>query len=318
MQQEFQATELLWALGSLCGLHQRNFSAELLAREFPPVRVGASAAPNAPPSYPESTLLHAAARLGFRVKRITLQAHDCASLPLPMLIQTTSPGNKTADLAFDAEQNHPIAPGIHEKLAINLIANKKVTTNVSTPASRHLALITAANAEGIVIFNPDSNEPETLSPSALGARLTGTAWLFALEPEAMQESTSSDPPTLAASTAVFNFHWFVPELLRHKAVWRDVLLASLALQLVTLATPLFTQAIIDKVVVHRTQSTLVAIGIAMGLLTVFSSLLGWGRQYLVLHTGNRIWSTSVRGKTSPQHCIWSKSSRWIGASTRIP
>jgi hypothetical protein len=42
------------------------------------------------------------------------------------------------------------------------------------------------------------------------------------------------------------FSWFVPELLRHKNLWRDILLASLAIQLVGPATPLFTQVIIDK------------------------------------------------------------------------
>jgi ATP-binding cassette, subfamily B, bacterial HlyB/CyaB len=46
----------------------------------------------------------------------------------------------------------------------------------------------------------------------------------------------------AAYTGVaFGFRWFVPELLRHKAIWRDVLLASLAIQLMALATPIFTQ-----------------------------------------------------------------------------
>jgi ATP-binding cassette, subfamily B, bacterial HlyB/CyaB len=96
-----------------------------------------------------------------------------------------------------------------------------------------------------------------------------------------------DPDT-ASTTKQFGFRWFVPELLKHKPVWRDVLLASLALQLIALATPLFTQAIIDKVVVHRTQSTLITIGVAMMIFAVFTSLLTWVRQYLVLHTGNRV------------------------------
>ena len=61
---------------------------------------------------------------------------------------------------------------------------------------------------------------------------------------------------------MFGFKWFVPELLKHRKVWRDVLWASLLLQLLALGLPLFTQAIIDKVVVHRTESTLIAIAIA--------------------------------------------------------
>lgn len=67
-----------------------------------------------------------------------------------------------------------------------------------------------------------------------------------------------------------------------------MLLASLVLQLMSLAVPLFTQAIIDKVVVHRTQSTLIALAIGMAVFIVFTSALSWVRQYLVLHTGNRV------------------------------
>jgi subfamily B ATP-binding cassette protein HlyB/CyaB len=55
-----------------------------------------------------------------------------------------------------------------------------------------------------------------------------------------------------------------------------------------LAIPLFTQVIIDKVIVHRTESTLIALAIAMGVFLVFTSLLGWIRQYLILHTGRRL------------------------------
>ena len=93
----------------------------------------------------------------------------------------------------------------------------------------------------------------------------------------------------------------MPELLKHRGVWRDVLLASAALQLIALATPLFTQAIIDKVVVHRTQSTLIAIGIAMLIFTVFTSLLTWVRQYLLLHTGNRV--DAVLGAAVWEHLL---------------
>ena len=67
-----------------------------------------------------------------------------------------------------------------------------------------------------------------------------------------------------------------------------ILLASLSIQLVGLATPLFTQVIIDKVVVHQTHSTLIVLGVALILFMVFTSVMTWLRQYLILHTGNRI------------------------------
>jgi len=70
--------------------------------------------------------------------------------------------------------------------------------------------------------------------------------------------------------------------------FRDVLLASAALQLVGLATPLCTQVVIDKVVVHQTTSTLTVVALALALFLVFSALMSWLRQYLVLHTGSRV------------------------------
>jgi subfamily B ATP-binding cassette protein HlyB/CyaB len=86
----------------------------------------------------------------------------------------------------------------------------------------------------------------------------------------------------------FGFRWFVPALARHKDIWRDVTLASAAIQVIGLATPLFTQVIIDKVVVHHTQSTLVAVAVALFMFLVFNALLTGMRQYLIIHTGNRV------------------------------
>jgi subfamily B ATP-binding cassette protein HlyB/CyaB len=144
-----------------------------------------------------------------------------------------------------------------------------------------LGLVTAADEGQVVLFKAGCNTPETLSPEQFDKLSAGRCWLTRPQAEALH-----DPDAMAQRR--FGFGWFVPELLKHRQVWRDVLLASLALQLIALATPLFTQAIIDKVVVHRTQSTLIAIGVAMAIFTVFTSLLTWGRQYLVLHTGNRV------------------------------
>jgi subfamily B ATP-binding cassette protein HlyB/CyaB len=90
----------------------------------------------------------------------------------------------------------------------------------------------------------------------------------------------------AEEATQFGFRWFIPELLKHRAAWRDVLLASLLIQLIGLATPLITQAVLDKVVVHGTISTLLALGSALLVFAVFSAALGWARQRLMLEVGN--------------------------------
>ncbi|HUQ75562.1 MAG TPA: peptidase domain-containing ABC transporter [Burkholderiales bacterium] len=100
--------------------------------------------------------------------------------------------------------------------------------------------------------------------------------------EQAQNVEGEDPP------GRFGFRWFWNELVKHKPVWRDVLLASLFIQLIGLTTPLFTQVIIDKVVVHQTGSTLIAIAAGLVMFLLFNAAMTWLRQYLVLHTGNRV------------------------------
>ncbi len=92
----------------------------------------------------------------------------------------------------------------------------------------------------------------------------------------------------AAPAKPFGFSTIWREVIQHRSIWRHVLLASLAIQVVGLGTPLLTQVIIDKVLVHQTISTLVVVAAALVVFMLFTSAMTWVRQYLVLHTGNKI------------------------------
>src|SRR5207248_6571770 len=67
-----------------------------------------------------------------------------------------------------------------------------------------------------------------------------------------------------------------------------VLIASFLLQLFALASPLFFQVVIDKVLVHRSLSTLDVLVIGLVAIAVFETVLGILRTYLFSHTTNRI------------------------------
>ncbi len=67
-----------------------------------------------------------------------------------------------------------------------------------------------------------------------------------------------------------------------------MLAASFFLQLFALLTPLFTQVVIDKVLVHKGFTTLHVLAIGMITLAVFEAILGGLRTYLFSHTTNRI------------------------------
>jgi subfamily B ATP-binding cassette protein HlyB/CyaB len=145
------------------------------------------------------------------------------------------------------------------------------------------ALVLNADERQVIILERGAPAPAAVEIAELAARYRGHA--VSLTPMAEEVA---DPDDIERRSARFGLRWFVPELMKHRRVWRDVLTASLALQLMGLALPLFTQVIIDKVVVHRTQSTLVALGVAMVLFMLFTSVLSWVRQYLILHTGQRL------------------------------
>jgi subfamily B ATP-binding cassette protein HlyB/CyaB len=68
----------------------------------------------------------------------------------------------------------------------------------------------------------------------------------------------------------------------------EVLVASFFLQLFALVSPLVFQVVIDKVLVHRSMSTLDVLAFALVGIAVFETILGILRTYLFSHTTNRI------------------------------
>src|SRR5882672_3151106 len=61
---------------------------------------------------------------------------------------------------------------------------------------------------------------------------------------------------LADEGQPFGFRWFIPEFLRQRRMFRDVLVAALTLQVLALAIPIFIQIVLDKVLVHQAYTTL--------------------------------------------------------------
>lgn len=93
---------------------------------------------------------------------------------------------------------------------------------------------------------------------------------------------------LRAQDLAFDITWFIPAVLKYRRLLGEVLLASFFLQLFALLTPLFTQVVIDKVLVHKGFTTLHVLAIGMVALALFDALLGGLRTYLFAHTTNRI------------------------------
>jgi subfamily B ATP-binding cassette protein HlyB/CyaB len=194
---------------------------------------------------------------------------DSETLPLPS--QETAGGER--------DTPSPLAP-----LAAEGRAGRGEGASVDTnfPAGLRLALLARVEAGNAHYFLRDDPQPHIEALATLQPRALGPLVSFRKKPEPLSDTETGQAPQ------PFGFRWFVPELLKHRRLWRDVLLASLAIQILALATPIFTQVIIDKVVVHHTVNTLVVIALALFASMLFGAALSWIRQYLVLHTGNRV------------------------------
>ena len=86
----------------------------------------------------------------------------------------------------------------------------------------------------------------------------------------------------------FGFRWFWPSIVRYRKPLAHVLVASLFVQLFGLATPIFFQLVVDKVLVHKGMSTLVVLVVGMVTLGLFETVLQFLRTYTLSHTTNRI------------------------------
>ncbi len=206
-----------------------------------------------PPPYTALSLQQATQALGMRSAWREPRATDLHGVPMPCLI-ALNPDTVPAGA--------PVA---------------------GTPSPHRLAVLLKVHADHVLFVSEGEREPRRLEHAEFAAYYAGHAMLIAASSPALEPDREP-----ASRPDEFGFRWFVPELLKHRGIWYEVLLASLAIQLMALATPLCTQIVIDKVIVHHAVNTLTVIALALLLFVVFTAGMTWVRQYLVLHTGNRI------------------------------
>lgn len=130
--------------------------------------------------------------------------------------------------------------------------------------------------EKVLVQDPVVVRPLVLSRQQFEEAWTGELLLF----------TKRAPVRLQDLT--FDFTWFIPAIVKYRKFFGEVLIASFFLQLFALLTPLFTQIVIDKVLVHKGFTTLHVLAVGMITLAVFEAIVGGLRTYLLSHTTNRI------------------------------
>lgn len=244
------AEALVWALSALAQAHRIAFDEKLVMGQFPP-------------PHRLDTIEQAAHRLGLQTGWVSRDASALRELATPFLVLLSQVSREPPQTSgFDRESLASLDSGALEG---------------------RLALLLRIEDQRVVLLEERQSSTAILPFAEFAARYAGLALVAA-----PRQIPPDDPDAQSESRRPFGFRWFIPELLKHRAIFRDVLLASCAIQLMALATPLFTQVVIDKVIVHHTLNTLTVIGIGLAVFLVFTAAMTWVRQYLILHMGNRI------------------------------
>lgn len=88
--------------------------------------------------------------------------------------------------------------------------------------------------------------------------------------------------------ANFDIRWFIPQVIRYRKPIGEVLVITLALNLLGLASPLLFQNVIDKVLAHNTMTTLTVLTIGMVAVALWEVAFGWIRTRVFSETSQKI------------------------------
>ncbi|MDR1368087.1 MAG: type I secretion system permease/ATPase [Candidatus Accumulibacter sp.] len=128
----------------------------------------------------------------------------------------------------------------------------------------------------VLIQDPRVQRPQVLPLSEFASRWSGDLILF------------TSRASLAGELAKFDFTWFIPALVKYRKLLLEVFAVSFVLQLFALATPLFFQVVMDKVLVHHALTTLDVIAVGLFVVSLFEVVLSGLRSYVFAHTTSRI------------------------------
>ena len=237
-------------------------------------------AQDAPAQAPQGTAAPAAAPMmdtGLACLALVARFHGLAADPDQIAHEHATPGRP-----MDAPQMLLAARslGLHAR-SVRTTAERLGTTPLPAVAvgrdGRHFIIArTDPTQDRTLIQDPATGRPETVTREALAARWSGELLLF------------TSRASIAGELAKFDASWFIPAIVRHRRVLLEVLGVSVVLQLFALVTPLFFQVVMDKVLVHRSHTTLDVITVGLVVVVVFEAVLGGLRTWVFAHTSSRI------------------------------
>jgi HlyB family type I secretion system ABC transporter len=140
----------------------------------------------------------------------------------------------------------------------------------------HYVVVYKVTSQQVIIADPAIGQL-TLSREEFDQGWTG--YTLILQPTVLLKKTSEDSSSLN--------RYF--ELIKpYRTIIIEIALASIAIQIFGLVVPLLTQLLLDRVIVQRSDISLTAVGSGLLIFGLFRIAMTGLRQYLLVHTANRI------------------------------
>ncbi len=136
-------------------------------------------------------------------------------------------------------------------------------------------IVAKSKEDQFMILFADKTQPEVKSREELSQIWDGTAIIITKKGILDRE-------------AAFSFKWFIPTILKFKKEFIQVLIAVFTVQILGILTPVMTQVVVDKVLVHRSMSTLNVLAIGIAIVYIYELILSLAKNYVFTHTTNRI------------------------------
>jgi ATP-binding cassette subfamily C protein LapB len=124
------------------------------------------------------------------------------------------------------------------------------------------------------------NTPQVRKTAAVAEAYTGYAFL-------VRAAVETDARAVAAGDLPRN-HWFWSVVKVHWRSYGHIALAAFLINIIALATPLFTMSVYDRVIPNGAIPSLIALSIGMGLAIVFDFVLRTVRSRMIDVTGKTV------------------------------
>ena len=136
-------------------------------------------------------------------------------------------------------------------------------------------IVAKSQEDKFMILFTDKTQPEIKSSNELLEIWDGTAIII-------------NKKGILDREAIFSFKWFIPTILKFKKEFIQVLIAVFTVQILGILTPVMTQVIVDKVLVHNSISTLNVLTIGIVIVYIYDLAISLAKNYVFTHTTNRI------------------------------